>query len=163
MITYPPIKFECQVKGKALLAEVETKALDEGKFEFTTRFSDGFSDTVFHDEKSGTWKTGRDKAATYFKKIKDDLSALVFYPAFKHYLSFRHKVGNQLVNIWVFETETENRNVIYTIYYHGNYRFEMKKVRGAWYAKTVKQNQPEIIDQELVDKIGKMIDSRMRH
>jgi hypothetical protein len=163
MITYPPIKFECQVNGKQLLAEVETKAHEGGKFEFSTKFSDGFSDTVFHDEKSGTWKTGRDKKATYFKKIKDDLSALVSYPAFKHYLSFRHKVGNQLVNIWVFETEMENRNVVYTIYYHGNYQFEMKKIRGGWHAKTVKQNQPELIDGELVDKIGKMIDERIKH
>ena len=126
MITYPPIKFECRVNGKELLAEVETKALDGGKFEFATKFSDGYSDTVFHDEKSGVWKMGRAKTSTYFKKIKDDLSALLFYPAFKHYLNFRHKLANQIVNIWVFETETENRNVVYTIYYHGNYRFEMK-------------------------------------
>ena len=52
---------------------------------------------------------------------------------------------------------------MFTIYYQGNYRFEMKKVRGVWHAKTVKQNQPEIIDQELVKKIGKMIDDRIRH
>lgn len=162
MITYPPIKFECRVKGKELLAEVETKAYDGGKFEFATRFSDGYSDTVFHDETSGTWKTGNAKSETYFKKIKDDLSALLFYPAFKHYMSFRHKVGNQLTNIWVFETETDDRNIVYTIYFHGNYRFEMKKVRGAWFAKTVKQGQPEIIDQNLVNKIGKMIDDKIK-
>ena len=162
MITYPPIKFECRVNGKELLAEVETKALDGGKFEFCTKFSDGYSDTVFHDEKSGVWKTGHVKTAAYFKKIKDDLSALLFYPAFKHYLNFRHKIGNQVVNIWVFETETENRTVVYTIYYHGNYRFEMKKIRGGWYAKTVKQDRPESIDEELIEKIGKMIDDRIK-
>lgn len=162
MITYPPIKFECQVNGKKLLAEVETKALEWGKFEFVTKFSDGFCDTFFHDEESGTWEPERDKRATYLKKIKDDLSALVFYPAFKHYLNFRHKIGNQLVNIWVFEAEMERSNVVYTVYYNGSYRFEMKKVRGAWHAKTVKQDQPEIIDGELVDKIGKMIDEKIR-
>ena len=84
------------VNGKELLAEVETKAFEGGKFEFSTKFSDGYSDTVFHDENSGTWKTGREKKVTYFKKIKDDLSALVFYPAFKHYLNFRHKVENSV-------------------------------------------------------------------
>ena len=34
MITYPPIKFECQVNGKALLAEVETKRLTEENSNF---------------------------------------------------------------------------------------------------------------------------------
>jgi hypothetical protein len=38
----------------------------------------------------------------------------------------------------------------------------MKKIRGGWHAKTVKQNQPELIDGALVDKIGKMIDERIK-
>jgi hypothetical protein len=70
MITYPPIKFECRVNGKELLAEVETTAHDGGKFEFCTKFSDGYSDTVFHDEKSESGKQGMEKLLPISRKSK---------------------------------------------------------------------------------------------
>lgn len=162
MVTYPPIKFECQVKGKELIAEVVANETDPGHFKFDTRFSDGFEDTFTLHEPTGLWKAIRDKEAAYLKKIKDDLSALVSYQIDRHYLSFRHVIAGKLTNIWVFETEWEDGSLIYTVYYRGDYRFEMKKVWGAWTAKTVRQQNPEQIDDQLVETIGKMIDDRIR-
>jgi hypothetical protein len=162
MVTYPPIKFECQVEGKNLVAEVVAEETYPGHFNFNTKFSDGFEDTFKLHEPSGSWKAERDKKAAYLKKIKDDLSALVSYQIDRHYLSFRHKIGDRLVNIWVFETEEEDDTRIYTIYYLGDYRFEMKKVWGAWEAKTVRQVNPETIDEKLVAKIGEMVDECIR-
>ena len=162
MITYPPIKFECQVSGKELIAEVVAEEVNPGQFNFNTRFSDGFEDIFSHDEGSGIWKAIRDKKAAYLKKIKDDLSALVAYQIDMQYFSFRHKIGQQVKNVWVFETQREGGNKVYTIYYHGDYRFEIKKIRGSWHAKTVRQINPEIIDERLVAKIGEMIDAKIK-
>lgn len=170
MIVYPTIKFECEVSGKELIAEVETLETYPGHFNFNTRFSDGFADTFIHNENSGDWKAVRDKEAVYLANVKNDLSALVSYQVGRHYLSFRHKIENELVNIWVFETQREDGFMVYskggcksyTVYYNGDYRFEIKKICGAWQAKTVRQVNPEIIDEKLVAKIGQVIDSNIK-
>lgn len=162
MVTYPRIKFECQVNGKELIAEVVAQETNPGHFNFNTRFSDGFEDTFIHEEKSGLWEAIRDKKAAYLKRIKDDLSALVAYQIDRHYLSFRHSIGSRTVNIWVFETEWEDKNMIYTVYYKGDYQFEMKKIYGGWYARSVRPGKNKIIDETFVDKIGEMIDARIR-
>jgi hypothetical protein len=170
MITYPPIKFECSIRGKELIAEVVAKEIDAGHFNFNTRFSDGFEDTFIHDDEVGIWKAVRDKEADYLERVKDDLSALLSYQVDRHYLTFRYKIGDELVNIWVFETQREDGYMVYSssgcktyvVYYKGDYRFEIKKTGCAWYAKTVRQVNPEIIDENLVATIGKMIDTRIK-
>ncbi len=162
MVTYPRIKFECQVNGKELIAEVVAQETNPGHYNFNTKFSDGFEDTFIHEERSGLWKAIRDKKAAYLEKIKDDLSALVAYQIDRHYLSFRHNLGSQLMNIWVFETQWEDRSMLYTVYYKGDYQFEMKKIDGGWQARTVRQANNCSIDEQLVAKIGKMIDTRIR-
>lgn len=162
MVVYPSIKFECEVNGKELIAEVIAEEINPGHFNFNTRFSDGFEDIFIHEERSGLWKAIRDKKAAYLEKVKDDLSALVAYQIDRHYLSFRHTIASQVVNIWVFETQWEDRGVIYTVYYKGDYQFEMKKKYGGWYAKTVRQEKDKVIDEQLVAKIGEMIDARFR-
>ena len=170
MITYPPIKFECKVSGRELVAEVVAEEINPGKFNFNTRFSDGFEDIFSHDEESKTWNAIRDTKADYLKKIQDDLSALMSYQVGRHYLNFRHRLRDQIINVWVFETQREDGYMVYskggckcyTVYYNGDYRFEMKKVGGAWYAKTVRQINPESIDENLVAIIGKMIDGQIK-
>lgn len=170
MITYPPIKFECKVSGKKLTAEVVAEEVNPGQFNFNTRFSDGFEDIFSHDERSGTWKAHKDTRSAYLKKIQDDLCALRCYQVGRHYLNFRHAWGNQVINVWVFETQRLDGYMVYskggrkryTVYYNGDYRFEMEKVCGAWYAKTVRQTNPEIIDEKLVATIGKMIEARIK-
>jgi len=162
MITYPSIKFECQVNGKELIAEVVAQETHPGHFNFNTRFSDGFEDTFIHQQKKGLWKAIKDKKAAYLEKIKDDLSALVAYQIDRHYLSFRHVINSEVVNVWVFETLWETGCVIYTVYFKGDYQFEMKKKQGGWSAKTVRQLKNHSIDEELVAKIGQVIDAKIR-
>lgn len=162
MVTYPKIKFECEVNGRELIAEVLTQETNPGHFNFTTKFSDGFEDTFIHEERSGLWRAIRDKKSGYLEKIKDDLSALVSYQIDRHYLSFRHLVGKEIVNVWVFETEWENRIAIYTVYYKGEYQFEMKKVYGGWYAWSVRPEKNKLIDNALVARIGTAIDAKIR-
>jgi hypothetical protein len=162
MVTYPRIKFECEINGKELIAEVIAEEVNPGHFNFNTRFSDGFEDTFIHEERSGLWEATRDKKSAYLKKVKDDLSALVAYQIDRPYLSFRHKIDAQVVNVWVFETQWEDRSMIYTVYYKGDYQFEMKKICGGWYAKTVRPKKDTIIDEGLVAKIGERIDNRFR-
>jgi hypothetical protein len=162
MVTYPRIKFECEVNGRELIAEVVTRETSPGQFNFAAKFSDGFEDTFIHEERSGLWKAIRDKKSAYLEKIKDDLSALVAYQIDRHYLSFRHCIGKEIVNIWVFETEWENRSAIYTVYYKGEYQFEMKKIYGAWYAWSVRPEKNKNIDDALVAKIGVMIETKIR-
>ncbi len=170
MITYPPIKFECKVSGRELIAEVVAEEIHPGQFNFNTRFSDGFEDIFSHDEGSKTWKAVHDTKASYLNKIQDDLFALRCYQVGRHYLSFPHTLGDQSMNVWVFETQREDGYMVYSkggckcyaVYYNGDYRFEIKKVLGGWYAKTVRQINPEIIDENLVMKIGEMIDARIK-
>jgi hypothetical protein len=162
MVTYPRIKFECEVNGQDLIAEVLAQETDPGHFNFNTRFSDGFEDTFIHEERTGLWKAIRDKKAAYLEKIKDDLSALVAYQIDRHYLSFRQLIGEKLLNIWVFETEWEDGSTIYTVYYKGDYQFEMKKIYGGWFARSVRPEKNKIIDEALVARIGAMIDTKIR-
>ena len=170
MITYPPIKFECKVSGRELIAEVIAEEVKPGQFNFNTTFSDGFSDIFSHDDDSGIWKANKDKKEAYLKKIQDDLCALQCYQIGRHYLSFRHPVDNETINIWVFETQREDLYMMYSkggckryaVYYNGDYRFEMKKVAGAWTAKTVRHHNPEIIDKDLVARIGHLIDKKIK-
>lgn len=160
MITYPTIRFECQVSGKKLIAEVVTQVNNLTQFDFMARFSDGFEDIFQHDPTRGIWKALRDKKSAYLRKIKDDLAALRFYQPNRHYLNFRHQVGQEPVNIWVFETLPEDGFKVYSVYYKGDYRFDMKKIFGVWYARSVRQDARPI-DGILVDKIGEMIDQKM--
>lgn len=162
MVTYPRIKFECEVDGKELIAEVVAQETNPGHYNFNTRFSDGFEDVFTHEERSGVWKANRDKEQAYLEQVRDDLSALVCYQIDRHYLSFRHELGNEIVNVWIFETEWEDGSMIYTVYYKGDYQFEMKKVFGGWYARSVRQHKRKVINDELVGKVGSMIDSKMR-
>jgi hypothetical protein len=172
MITYPLIKFSCRVSGKNLIAEVIASETDPGHFNFNTRFSDGFEDTFIRDGRSGSWLAVRDTKENYLQKIKDDLNALLCYQVDRHYLSFPQKIGDELINIWVFETEREDGYMVYskgkgtckgyTVYYKGDYRFEMRKIAGAWQAKTVRHRNPEVIDENLVIKIGKIIDAKIK-
>src|SRR5688572_3363962 len=170
MITYPTIKFECQVSGKELIAEVDGRKIRPGYYNFNTRFSDGFEDTFIHEEGSGIWRAVGDKEPDYLERIKDDLSALLSYQVGRHYLSFRHKIEDDIVNIWVFETQREDGYMmyskggykVYTVYYKGDYRFEVKKIGTAWHAKTVRHVNPEVIDETLVTTIGQMIDARIK-
>lgn len=161
MVTYPRIKFECEVDGKELVAEVQAQEVKPGHYSFNTRFSDGFEDTYLHDERAGLWKAIHDKKRSYLKQIKDDLSALVCYQIDRAYFSFRHLIGTELVNIWVFETQWEDRSMIYTIYYKGDYQFDMKKIRGAWYAHSVRSQHADI-DDSLVSTIGGLIEAKMK-
>jgi hypothetical protein len=170
MITYPPIKFECKVSGRELIAEVITEEVNPGQFNFNTTFSDGFSDIFSHDERSGIWTANKDAEEAYLNMIQDDLSALQCYQVGRHYLSFRHPLEKEPVNIWVFETQREDLYMMYskggckryTVYYNGDYRFEMKKVAGAWRAKTVRHHNPVVIDENLVAKIGQIIDEKIK-
>lgn len=170
MITYPPIKFECKVSGRELIAEVIAEEVNPGQFNFNTRFSDGFEDVFSHDERAKTWKALHDTQASYLNKIQDDLAVLRCYQVGRHYLSLPHIIDEKLINVWVFETQRDDGYMVYSkggckryaVYYNGDYRFEIKKVNGAWYAKTVRQVNPEIIDENLVASIGKMIDARIR-
>lgn len=162
MVTYPRIKFECEVNGRELTAEVVTRETNPGQFNFDAKFSDGFEDTFIHEERSGLWKAISDKKSAYLEKIKDDLSALVAYQIDRHYLSFRHYIGKEIVNIWVFETEWENRSAIYTVYYKGEYQFEMKKIYGAWYGWSVRPEKNKKIEDALVAKIGAIIETKIR-
>jgi hypothetical protein len=169
MITYPPIRFRCKVSGRELTAEVVTEAVRPGQYNFNTRFSDGFCDTFFHDERSNTWAAGKDERSAYLEKIQDDLSVLRKYQVGRHYLSFRHKVNGRTINIWVFETQRVDGYMMYSmggckcysVFYNGDYRFEIQKINGAWQGKTVRHANPETIDQVLVAKIGTMIDARI--
>ena len=161
MVTYPRIKFPCHVEGKELVAEVLAQETNPGHFNFATKFSDGFEDTFIHEESSGIWRATRNKKTIYLEKIKDDLSALTRYQIDRHYLSFRHQLEGQTVNIWVFETEWEDGSVLYTVYYKGEYQFEMKKVRGAWRSRSVRGNR-QPANEELVLTIGNMIDAKIR-
>lgn len=162
MVIYPKIRFECEVAGQDLIAEVVARETNPGHFNFNTKFSDGFEDIFIHEEQSGLWKATKDKKADYLEKIKDDLSALVAYQIDRHYLTFRQLIGTEITNVWVFETEWEDGSVIYTVYYKGDYQFELKKIYGGWYPRSVRAGKNEMIDKALVEKIGKMIDARIR-
>lgn len=160
MITYPSIKFECQISGKKLVAEVVTQVKDLTRFDFSTRFSDGFEDTFQHDRVLGIWKAIRDRKSAYLKKIKDDLAALQYYQPHRHYLNFQHKLGQERINIWVFETLPEEGFPVYSVYYKGDYRFDIRKMFGAWYGKSVRQDAAPV-DSGLVQKIGEMLDRKL--
>ena len=160
MINYPPIKFECQVRGKKLVAEVNAQVAGTDRFLFRTRFSDGFEDTFSHDTHGDQWGALNDAKQEYLKRVKDDLAALQNYQPFRHYLYFRDKQGHQSLNIWVFETMPENGVDVYSVYYMGQYQFDMKKLRGAWLAKSVRNNAAPI-DTSTIEQIGQMIDARI--
>jgi hypothetical protein len=170
MITYPPIKFRCEVSGRELTAEVITEALRPGQYKFNTRFSDGYADTFSHDEVSDTWRAGKGKRSSYLKRIQDDLCVLEKYQVGRHYLSFRHTIKGRPANIWVFETQRSDGYMMYSkggckcysVFYNGDYRFDIQKINGAWQGKTVRYSNPEKIDEKLVAHIGALIDARIK-
>ncbi len=87
MITYPAIKFECQLSGKKLVAEVTTQVTGADHFDFRTRFSDGFEDIFSHERNHGAWKAAKDQKLRYLQLVKDDLAALQSYQPSRHYLN----------------------------------------------------------------------------
>ncbi|RYG53874.1 MAG: hypothetical protein EOO01_03190 [Chitinophagaceae bacterium] len=170
MITYPSISFPCMVRGRELTAEVITEAVKPGKYNFNTRFSDGFCDTFSHDEISGTWAAVKGGQKSYLEKIQDDLSVLRNYQVGRHYLCFLHTIHGKPTNVWVFETQRIDGYMMYSsrgckcysVFYNGDYRFDIQKINGAWEGKTVRHSNPERIDETLVTTIGSVIDARIK-
>ncbi|WP_276501831.1 hypothetical protein [Terrimonas pollutisoli] len=160
MITYPVISFQTDIDDKSMGVDVLTQVLDRGQFRFYVKFGNGQEDIYVHDAIHNSWfsEHNEDCEQACFKAVKDDLVTLEYYPVFKKYLVHRKNINGEPVNIWVFESQREKDVIIYTVYFKGDYQFDLKKHRGAWHGESVKKGKA-VVDPHLVKEIGKLIDN----
>ena len=153
----PPVQFLCTVSGEAITASFIGR-IDHPLYHcFRIQFSNGYEDDFTLLENGFVLGDKEKSSAAYAFAIKDDLNVLVWFSADKEIYTMRWKIKNIECNVWVMET-LRNEDIVYTVHYNSDYRFQLKKEGTAWLAGTARQIDPEIINDKLAAEIGRMID-----
>lgn len=152
----PAIPFDCVVEGKKLRATV-THVEDNGQqFIYRIRFSDGHAASFVAPMEAGQW-LNESLASPYARAIADDLNAFCGFMPPKPPFCIRLKSETEAFNVWVLPHVL--RNGQYSVYYKGDYRFDVRKVK-TWEAKSVRENSD--INQEIASIVCRNIDERKR-
>ena len=150
-----PIEFKCIVNGKELTATL-VGTIDHPLYHiFRVKFSDGFEDDFTYEDEEGKLE-GDKKEPQYANAIENDLTALFGSSRDMEIYVLRTEIGNEETNVWVLEDDY-NKDLLYEVHYNGDYRFHMALEGENWVGKTIRKFEPEVINNDLVIKIGHML------
>lgn len=151
----PAITFECQVDGKRLLAKITYQEDNGIQYIYHISFSDGHAASFVAPIEGGKWYDEK-LASPYAKAIKDDLNAFCGFLPSKPPVCIRLKSNREAFNVWI--VPQVMKSLHYTIFYKGDYRFDVRKGNG-WEANSVRENS--IIDKEIAAIVCQNIDQRI--
>ena len=156
---FPKLSFPCYVNGQKLtatyLGQTEDAVVD---FQFKFSFSDGYS-TVFYCTEYGKWSDINNRKSIYLEALKDDLFALVSCISVEKTRVFPVHYNKTNFNVFVFKNCLNNDGFPYSVYYNGEYRFDMEKINGEWIEKSICISNPYKVDEKLASIIIKELEA----
>ena len=156
---FPKLSFPCYINGQKLTAtyleQTEDAVVD---FQFKFSFSDGYS-TIFYCNEYGWADDINNGKPIYLKAIKDDLLALVSCISIEKAMVFPVHFNKTNFNVFVFKDCITTDGFPYSVYYNGEYRFDIEKINGEWFAKSICIINPGKLDDKLVSIIIKELES----
>ncbi len=156
------LKFYCQVNGKDLMAKIRGVVNHPIYFVYRIQFSDGYEDDFYLLENGFVDSEKGESSKPYAYALRYDLQSLGWMPGNKGVYTMRWMIGGTHTNIWIKETDSDGEH-IYSIYFNGNYRFEMKKDGTGWFWRTRRVVEPEEINEKLAVEIGRLLDRELQY
>ncbi|HZH94314.1 MAG TPA: hypothetical protein VEY06_00455, partial [Flavisolibacter sp.] len=114
-------------------------------------FSDGYETAFFSIETEIGWLDQRGRIE-YARAIRDDLHAIIGFKPGDEIHCFQMTVGENSVSVWV----NGGKGNSYTVYYGGDYRFNLRKTDRWEYSSLRKGNT---IDTRVVNEVVKRMDA----
>lgn len=150
------IAFPVFVKGKPLIASVVEVVENPVQYSYRIRFSDGYEDIFTLDDGAIDAKKG-ENSKIYIKAIRNDITQVARLNTGKFYHVFQDKIDGQVTNIWIIESEDENGETYYGVYYNEFYRFELRQVQGEWIWSTRSKEPGVTINEDIAGKVQKIL------
>ena len=158
---FPELSFPCYINGKKLVATYLGKTEDSiVDFQFKFSFSDGYS-TIFYCTEYGKWYDDNniERKSIYLEAVKDELLALLSCISIEKTMVFPVHYNKTNFNVFVFKHYITDDCYPYSVYFYGEYRFHMKKMKGEWFAKSICVIDTGKLDEKLVSIISKELES----
>ncbi len=156
MLDQSTFNFTVSVAGKEERAYVLAEEGEDRDFHYRVKFSDGYED-VFHlveDKLVGLQGTSSD---AYANAIKYDVHHYIGLNTDAFWYVFREQVGDEMVNVWIFEEEDEdedrNLSTSWNVHYKKEYRFHLMKVGDTWMVSNRDGKNIPAVDRELSKKV----------
>ena len=156
MIDQNIFNFTVSVSGKEERAYVLGEEGEGRDFHYRVKFSDSYED-VFHvvdDKLVGMRGASSDP---YAEAIKYDIHHYIGLNTDAFWYVFREQVGDEIVNVWIFEEEDEDDeetlSTSWNVHYKKEYRFHLMKVDDNWMVSNRYEKNIPAIDRELSKKV----------
>jgi hypothetical protein len=160
MLDQTIFNFTVSVNGKEERAYVLSEEGEGRDFHYRVKFSDAYED-VFHvveDKLVGLRGAGSD---AYAEAIKYDIHHYIGLNTDAFWYVFRDLVGDEIVNVWIFEEEDEdedeNLSTSWNVHYKKEYRFHLIKVGDHWMVSNKYEKDIPAVDRELSIKVEHLL------
>lgn len=156
MIDQEVFNFTVSVNGKEERAYVLAEEGEGRDFYYRVKFSDAY-EYVFHmvDDKLVGLRGASSDA--YAEAIKYDVHHFIGLNTDAFWYVFRDLVGDEVVNVWIFEEEEEdeeeNLSTCWNVHYKKEYRFHLMKVGDTWMVSNKYSKDIPAVDRELSKKV----------
>ena len=155
---FPDISFPCKVNGKKMIARYlgEENHPEDTVFKFS--FSDGH-ETSFRRGEFYDWiDTTTGRGSLYLEGVYGDLPNMYGFAAGCTGSCFTVDKDHSFFNVFVFDVTRSNGDHIKTVYYKGDYRFDLKLIGGVWKARTSRSIEvADMIDDEMATLVTQFI------
>lgn len=156
MIDQTIFNFTVSVAGKEERAFVLGEEGEGRDFHYRVKFSDAYED-VFHVVGGKLVGMRGASSEPYAEAIKYDVHHVIGLNTDAFWYVFRDQVGNEMVNIWIFEEEEEDENenlsLSWNVHYKKEYRFHLMKVGDMWMVSNRYGKDIPAVDRELSRKV----------
>ncbi len=160
MIDQSIFNFTVSVNGKEERAYVLSEEGEGRDFYYRVKFSDAYED-VFHVVEDKLVGLRGASSEAYAEAIKYDVHHYIGLNTDAFWYVFRDLVGDEIVNVWIFEEEDEdeeeNLSTYWNVHYKKQYRFHLMKVGDNWMVSNKYEKDIPAIDRELSIKVEHLL------
>ena len=156
MIDQNIFNFTVTVNGKEERAYVLGEEGEGRDFYYRVKFSDEYED-VFHEVDGQLVGLRGESSVPYAEAIKYDVHHYIGLNTDAFWYVFRDQVGNEIVNVWIFEEEEEdeeeNLSTSWNVHYKKEYRFHLMQAGGTWLVSNRYGKDIPNVDRDLSRKV----------
>lgn len=156
MIDQSILNFTVSVAGKEERAYVLAEEGEGRDFYYRVKFSDSFED-VFHEVDGRLVGLRGEISQPYADAIRYDIHHFIGLNTDAFWYVFREEIGEEVVNVWIFEEEDEdeeeNLSTSWNVHYKKEYRFHLMKVGDTWMVSNKYGKDIPAVDRELSRKV----------
>lgn len=156
MIDPSILNFPVLIAGKEERAYVLAEEGEGRDFYYRVKFSDAYED-VFHMADGKLTGLRGASSEPYAEAIRYDIHHVIGLNTDAFWYVFREQVGDEMVNVWIFEEEEEDENenlsVSWNVHYKKEYRFHLMKAGDMWMVSNRYGKEIPSVDRELSKKV----------